>query len=68
MPRWYSLCNGADIPSCAMCRRFAPNNPGAASEARQGWTQPELLGTHCNKFIERPVYATTAMTPSNPRG
>ena len=57
MPRWYPLCNGADIPACQGCRRFAPNNGSAMHEPQQAWIKPELIGIHCNNFIERPAHS-----------
>ena len=67
MPRWFPLCKGTDIPACADCRRFVNNNPRDAADPKQGFRQPELIGTHCNGFMERPVYETVAITPTDHR-
>lgn len=67
MPRWYALCNGADIPACALCKRFTANNGSAAHEPRQGFVAPEFAGDHCLKFIECPPYQRVAITPTDSR-
>ena len=67
MPRFFSLCKGTDIPACALCRRFVGNNPRYAADPKQAFRGPELIGTHCNGFMERPVYETAAITPTDSR-
>lgn len=56
MPRWYALCNGTALAACAMCKRFASNNGSASHEPQQAFTAPDLIGDHCNRFIECPAY------------
>ena len=64
MARWYALCKGADQPACALCRRFAAANGSAAEDGRQAWTAPELIGQHCNHFIESPPPLGVAIAPN----
>lgn len=63
MPRWYALCNGADLPACQLCRRFVEHNRRDAEHPQQGFIQPTITGTHCNSFIERPH--VSAITPTD---
>lgn len=67
MPRWYALCNGAGVPACRQCRRHVDHHPVAAHELRQGFTTPAFVGTHCNNFMEQPVHASAAITPTDSR-
>jgi hypothetical protein len=69
MPRWYALCRGNDLPACAICRRHVDHNGSAQHEARQGFTGPDLVGTHCNRFIELPpvLGVAGAVTPTDSR-
>ena len=38
-----------------------------AADPKQSFRQPELIGTHCNGFMERPVHETAAITPTDHR-
>ena len=69
MPRWYPLCNGNGAPACTVCRRHASNNPADAGQPGQAMTMPELIGTHCNRFMEMPPLLGTgnAVTPTDSR-
>lgn len=67
MPRWYALCRGAGIPACVECRRFVDNNPRCADDPTQAWRSPDLIGRHCNAYIERPSHARAAVTPTDHR-
>lgn len=68
MPRWYSLCHGAEgFAACRNCRRHVDNNGTAAHEPQQGMTAPAIVGHHCNNFMERPVHAQAAVTPTDTR-
>lgn len=69
MPRWFALCNGNAMPACDLCRRHVSNNVIAAKEAQQAFTSPDLVGTHCNRFMELPPALGVAMavTPTDSR-
>lgn len=69
MPRWYAMCKGDERvhAACLLCRRFVGNDPASANDPQQGWRTPELIGTHCNSFIERPAHAQAAITPTDSR-
>lgn len=56
MPRWFALCQGLDLPACHTCRRLAALYPADSTHATQSWTKPDVTGTHCNSYIERPAH------------
>lgn len=67
MPRWYELCHGAGLPACGTCRRHVSHHPVAAHERQQGFTKPDLIGEHCNRYMEQPEYARAAIPPTDSR-
>lgn len=67
MPRWFPLCKGTDIPACTDCRRHVSHHPRDANDPKQSFRNPELIGTHCNGFMERPAYEQAAITPTDTR-
>ena len=69
MPRWFPLCRGNDLPACAFCRRHVSNTGNAQHEPQQAFTGPDLVGTHCNRFMEMPPVLGTAgaITPTDSR-
>lgn len=69
MPRWYALCHGTNLPACVLCRRHVSNNGNAIEQPRQAITTPDLVGTHCNRFMELPpaLGVAGAITPTDSR-
>lgn len=67
MPRWFALCKGLALPACGSCRRLADRHPVEQGQSQQAWTTPEVIGQHCNRYIEQPAHSCVAIQPSEQR-